>query len=93
MGSRFIPGRWRTWWSPHLGVAEAAAVGVAEAGTGQAVKLFVVLEPGADVDADAVRSWCDGRLGRFKVPRHVEFVDELPRSSPGKLARGRLRES
>lgn len=73
------------------GVAEAAAVGVAEVGTGQAVKVFVVLEPGAEVDADAVRSWCDGRLGRFKVPRYVEFVDELPRSSPGKLARGRLR--
>jgi long-chain acyl-CoA synthetase len=73
------------------GVLEAAAVGVAEAGMGQAVKVFVVIEPGADVDADVVRSWCAGRLGRFKVPRYVEFVDELPRSVPGKLARGRLR--
>jgi long-chain acyl-CoA synthetase len=73
------------------GVREAAAVGVADESTGQTVKLFVVLEPGAQLDAEAVQSWCAARLGRFKVPRHVEFVDALPRSVAGKIARGRLR--
>lgn len=42
--------------------------------------------------ADAgIRTWCAARLGRFKVPRQVEFVDELPRSAAGGIARGRLR--
>jgi len=53
------------------------------------VKVFVVGE--VALDTDAVRQWCAARLGRFKVPRQVEFVAELPRSVAGKIARGRLR--
>ncbi|HEY2830892.1 MAG TPA: AMP-binding protein [Sporichthyaceae bacterium] len=73
------------------GVREAAVVAVPDEGTGQAVKLFVVGE--AALDIDAVREWCAARLGRFKVPRQVEFVAELPRSVAGKIARGRLRDA
>jgi long-chain acyl-CoA synthetase len=72
------------------GVREAAVVAVPDEDTGQAVKVFVVGEAGLDLDA--VREWCAARLGRFKVPRQVEFVAELPRSVAGKIARGRLRE-
>jgi len=71
------------------GVREAAVVAVPDEGTGQAVKVFVVGE--VALDTDAVRQWCAARLGRFKVPRQVEFVAELPRSVAGKIARGRLR--
>jgi long-chain acyl-CoA synthetase len=73
------------------GVREAAVVAVADAATGQAVKVFVVGD--ARVDLDAVQQWCAARLGRFKVPRQVEFVAELPRSVAGKIARGRLRDA
>jgi long-chain acyl-CoA synthetase len=72
------------------GVREAAVVAVPDEATGQAVKVFVVGD--AAVDVDAVREWCAARLGRFKVPRQVEFVAELPRSVAGKIARGRLRD-
>ncbi len=73
------------------GVREAAAVGVPDAQSGEAVKLFVVRQDAtlteADVLAHARRS-----LTGYKVPRHVEFLDELPKSNVGKVLRRALKE-
>jgi long-chain acyl-CoA synthetase len=73
------------------GVAESAAVGVPDERTGEYVRLVVVLEPGAELTQDAVREHCAERLARFKVPREVEFVNELPYSVTGKVRRASLR--
>jgi len=74
-------------------VAEAAVTGVSDERTGQAVRAVVVRAPGAEeLDADAVRAHCRGRLARFKVPAQVVFVDELPRTPSGRLARHLLAE-
>jgi long-chain acyl-CoA synthetase len=73
------------------GVREAAAVGVPDAQSGEAVKLFVVRQDpkltAADVLAHARRS-----LTGYKVPRHVEFLDDLPKSNVGKVLRRALKE-
>ena len=59
-------------------------IGVPDERTGQAVRAVVVRAPGAaELDADAVRAHCRGRLARFKVPAQVVFVDELPRIGGG----------
>ncbi|HEY7593797.1 MAG TPA: AMP-binding protein [Actinophytocola sp.] len=73
------------------GVREAAAVGVPDERTGEYVKAVLVLEPGASLTEDAVREHCAERLARFKVPRTVEFVGELPYSVTGKVRRASLR--
>jgi long-chain acyl-CoA synthetase len=69
-------------------VVEAAVVGVPDARTGQTVRAVVV--PSGGLDADGVRAHCRARLARFKVPTQVVFVDALPRTPTGKLARQKL---
>ena len=60
-------------------------VGVADEAFGQRLKAFVVLEPGASVSADELQAHVKANLARFKVPREVEFLDELPRNATGKV--------
>jgi len=69
----------------HDGVRDVAVVGVADAAFGQRLKAFVVREPGATVTADELQDHVKANLARFKVPREVEFLDELPRNATGKV--------
>ena len=73
------------------GVAEAAAVGVPDERTGETVKVVAIQRPGAGLTDQDVIDHCATRLARFKVPTIVAFVDELPYSATGKVARAALR--
>jgi long-chain acyl-CoA synthetase len=71
----------------HPDVAEVGVVGVPHPHTGEAVKAFVVLKPGATAHEDTLVSWCLDNLARYKCPSKILFVDELPRNLSGKLLR------
>ena len=73
-------------------VLEAAAVGVPDKIYGEEVACFVVAKPGATLSADDVRTHCAELLPPFKAPKHVYFVDELPKSDRGKVRRDTLKE-
>jgi O-succinylbenzoic acid--CoA ligase len=75
----------------HPGVADAAAVGRADAEWQEAVTAVVVLRNRASVSADELRAHCAAELAGYKVPKRVEFVAELPRTASGKLIRRELR--
>ncbi len=75
------------------GVLEAACIGVPDEKSTEAVKIFVVREPGQAFGAEEVRRWCREHLTAYKVPKHVEFRDELPKTPVGKILRRALRES
>jgi long-chain acyl-CoA synthetase len=71
-------------------VRESAVVGVPDDRTGEAVKAVVVRKEGAELTEENVLAHCTERLARFKVPTVVEFVDALPRTPTGKVARRQL---
>lgn len=73
-------------------VAEVAVIGVPDDEFGQRLAAFVVAAEGASVDTDALRSLVRGRLARYKVPREVTVVDELPRNATGKVLARELRD-
>jgi long-chain acyl-CoA synthetase len=73
------------------GVQECAVVGVPDSATGEAVKAFIVRADPA-LDAGDVRDFCKGELAGYKVPKFVEFREDLPKSNVGKILRKELRE-
>jgi O-succinylbenzoic acid--CoA ligase len=71
----------------HRAVADAAVFAREDPMWGEAVIAHVVLREGADVSAAELREYCAGKLARFKVPKEIGFVSELPRTASGKLLR------
>jgi fatty-acyl-CoA synthase len=78
--------------SDHDAVAEAAAIGVEDDQFGQRLRAFVVLADGADADEDALKAHVKSNLARYKVPREILFLDELPRNATGKVLKRELAE-
>ena len=76
----------------HPAVLEAATIGVPHRKRGETVKSFLVLEPGAEVTAEEIVAFCRERLAAYKVPKMIEFRDELPKSAVLKILRRELRE-
>ncbi|MDQ0511635.1 malonate--CoA ligase [Ancylobacter amanitiformis] len=74
------------------GVIESAVIGVPHADFGEGVTAVVVARPDAALDEKAVLAALEGRLARFKCPKRVFFVDDLPRNTMGKVQKNLLRE-
>ncbi|MCH9828333.1 MAG: long-chain-fatty-acid--CoA ligase [Pseudomonadota bacterium] len=75
----------------HPGVLECACVGVPDTKSGEAVKVFVVKKD-PDLTVETLKTYCKERLTGYKVPKLVEFREELPKSNVGKILRKELRE-
>jgi malonyl-CoA/methylmalonyl-CoA synthetase len=74
------------------GVNESAVIGVPHPDFGEGVTAVVVLNPGAGIDEATIRRELEQRLARFKVPKRVVFVPELPRNTMGKVQKSALRD-
>ncbi|MFI0353606.1 AMP-binding protein [Actinomadura sp. 9N407] len=84
-GENVFPGEVEELLGAHPGVAEVSVTGVEDEAFGQRLAAHVVRAPGSDVTEDDLKAHVKERLARYKVPREVHFVDELPRTSTGKV--------
>jgi len=78
--------------SGHPEVIEATALGVEDKDWGARLRCFVVKVEGSSIDEDAIKAYVKDNLARYKVPREVVFLDELPRNPTGKILKRELRE-
>jgi len=86
-GENVFPGEVEELLRGHEAVIDAAVVGIDDEEMGQRLVAFVVSEPGSSLSTEEVKEYVRFRLARFKIPRYVEFVDEIPRNLMGKVLR------
>lgn len=75
----------------HPGVVECAVIGIPDSKSGEAVKAFVVKKD-PNLTAEAVIKFCHEQLTGYKVPKHIEFRNDLPKTNVGKILRRQLRD-
>jgi long-chain acyl-CoA synthetase len=89
-GLQVWPGEVEAVLCDHPLVHEAGVAGVPDDYQGEAVKAWVVLNEGARLTEEELQAFCRGELLHYKVPKHIEFVESLPKSAIGKLLRRKL---
>jgi long-chain acyl-CoA synthetase len=91
-GFKIFPNEIEAVVASHPGVMECAVVGVPDAGSGEAVMLFVVKKD-PSLTKEALAEYCKQHLTGYKRPKYIEFRDELPKTNVGKILRRELRDS
>jgi fatty-acyl-CoA synthase len=76
----------------HPDIEDVQVVGVPDARYGEELMAWVKRRPGAELDAEAIRVYCQGKIAHYKVPRYVKFVDEFPMTVTGKVRKVEMRE-
>ena len=76
----------------HPKVLEACTIGVPDEYRGETVKSYIVLKAGEKAEAEEIIAYCRETLAAYKVPKIIEFIDELPKSAVGKVLRRELKE-
>jgi fatty-acyl-CoA synthase len=92
-GENVFPGEVEDLLAGHEAIAEAAVFGVDDEEFGQRLKAVVVVREGHALEADELKRFVKSNLASYKVPRDVDFVEELPRTSTGKVLKRELKDA
>ncbi len=90
-GENIYPAEIETVLANHPAIQEAAVVGRPDARWGETVVAFIVTEDGCSLNEEAIRDWLSDRLGRYKHPRVLHFIDQMPRNEMRKILKDDLR--
>ncbi len=77
----------------HPGIKEVAVIGVPDEKWGEVGTAYIVLNPDHQIKDDEILKYCKGKLAKYKIPKHVVFLDELPKNEAGKINRMELASS
>jgi fatty-acyl-CoA synthase len=90
-GENVYPAEVEKFIGTHEDVQEVAIIGVPDEKWGEVGKAFIALKPASNLRAEDIISYCTGNLAKYKIPKYVEFLPELPKSDTGKIDRKRLK--
>jgi fatty-acyl-CoA synthase len=76
----------------HPDIADVQVIGVPDERYGEELMAWIIPLPGAEIDRDQVREFCQGRIAHYKIPRYVKLVDEFPMTVTGKVQKFKMRE-
>ena len=76
----------------HDAIAEVAVIGVEDDTWGEAVTAVIALKQGKSLDYNTLKSWCDGKMSSYKIPKHLKIIDSLPRNAMGKVTKPSLKK-
>jgi len=76
----------------HLKIADVGVIGFPDEKWGESIKAVVALKPDENLTEAGLLDWCQGKIGRFKIPKKVVFTDQIPRTPTGKILKRVLRE-
>jgi long-chain acyl-CoA synthetase len=91
-GFNVIPGEIEDYVNTHPEILESAAIGVADEHSGEIVVLYAVRKKNSTLTEQELKAFCREGLTAYKLPRHIHFTDDLPKSNIGKVLRRELRE-
>jgi fatty-acyl-CoA synthase len=77
----------------HPAIQDVQVIGVPDARFGEEVCAWIVLKPGVALSEDEVKSFCQGQIAHYKIPRHIRFVEGFPTTVTGKVQKFAMRES
>jgi fatty-acyl-CoA synthase len=91
-GEKIFPREVEEFLFTHPNIAEAYVIGVPDSYYGEQVMAWVKLKPGHNMNATELQSFCRGRIMDYKIPHHVKFVDDFPKTVTGKVQKFKMRE-
>jgi len=91
-GENVYPAEVEKYLYTHPDIKEVTVIGVADEKWGEVGKAFIVLNPGSSLTAEQVIAYCQGQLAKYKTPKYVAFIKELPKNEAGKINRKALED-
>lgn len=76
----------------HPSILDVQVCGVPDEKYGEECAAWIILQPGASETVESIRDYCNGKISKHKIPRHIFFVDEYPMTASGKIQKFKLRE-